>query len=1315
MRRLSRGMMKVCAPDIILERLEDRIVLDAAVDQQLEDSSDKLTNTQSTEAYTIDGEDLLANSDWLKIGLSHIFEQDLHVLLVSNNLDQTEIVSASAPDGSLVVVYDPQTDNLSTLSAMLHNLVATTGQKIGALAFVDHGNDGVIKIGVDQITSENLFKFASTFAGLAEDLTADAQIEFFGCSIAYGTEGQDLLSQIASYTDAVVFASTDDTGGTHGWTLEYSSDPGIIPVTMIVIDEISQSDSVLIFQGYPPLDDLSTCYQYFSSLDTLDLRSVQTQYSYSETWTFTITTTMVVSIGMQTVHPTLNHGGTGFVDCWIDLYSGSTPNTANRITYNDDWVGPGTTNAPYWHGNDSLPVDAGSYGVLLTPGTYCIQATSWSDHNQPQYDLQTGGYYLLSNVELTYSGGHYIAPPTSDPIPDPPSRPENFTPAFTYDVHSYFSDPQGDTLMYQLGGITYSGGLQVGVSINSSTGVVTFTSVAGYNGSVSVQVRAYDGELYSPYETFVFTVTSPYNLPIANDDAITVATDDSITFKVIGYDPDSHPTNQVRFTILSGYDPSFGDIEAVDENGVATSPQYDAVGQYYYQVFTYTPDANYWGPDTFLFTLSTPGGTWRTFATGITIGQTLDSYNAYDVALVDLNANGTLDLLTANSNDASGQHNYYHINDTGSFRGGVSMELLSGQAATDSVGIATGDLNGDGFLDAVVRNGRSGTTTTTQADLIYLWDNAAQGFRVTQLPKTVAQMRGDIALGDFDGDGDLDIVRVFGTNIANEIFWNNGDGTFGATPSTLPATTGTSHTVATGDFNGDGYVDIFVGKSGNGQNHYVYFNDGYGTFTSANAKALPIDGRGRASDCAVGDVDGDGRLDIVVSRGTTSAGYGNYFYQNTGNNGSGYTNWTAVNMGGTYQSLGIDLADFDRDGDLDVVVANYNQNVRLYLYSSTGFTGSNIGTTTLNALSCAAGDVDNDGDIDVVVGINGAQNQIFYNRGFNSGTTNPWHQSAPAEVTIHVETISNWSFENSSPYSGWTLNETYSSPTPPEFILPEFSTFAIIENEPGGVTINYGDVLHDYYPRDNNDQAQFSLQLNSSIPGVPGVTVEWSESDHTALLLSGGLREASLTQTIDIPRDQYLVGLELHWNISYWNCMPWVAEGARFSSTQYVKLSLYDASTGLTTPLWVTTNGVDSSVVDSMQHYSVKLNASDPLVQKIASSGAQLVLMLEVCGLDWYLDVAVDDFKLVPRRHGPFGSTTLEPDYTMTALDESQLLSSAETGFYDDVIVAKTLLAFDTSYEGFYQSDSGSDTWTSSDQDDELLQSLPKRTTTVIA
>ncbi len=278
---------------------------------------------------------------------------------------------------------------------------------------------------------------------------------------------------------------------------------------------------------------------------------------------------------MQTIHPELSHGQAGFVDCWLDYYSGSTPNTANRITFMDDWIGPGTTQVPDWSGNDSLPVYGSAYGVSLAAGTYCIQATSWNDHaTRPQYDLVTGGYYLLSNVELTYAAGHYETPPTSQPIPDPPVQPVNFTPAYTYDIHSYFTDPQGDALTYQLGNIDYVGGLALsGLTINSTTGVVTFTSSNGASGSVEVQVRAVDGDLASTYETFVFSVKPAYSIPSVDDASLTVAQNGSINFQVIGYDPDTHPTNQVSFSTLTNYGPLHGSLTTTD------TPHYDAVGK----------------------------------------------------------------------------------------------------------------------------------------------------------------------------------------------------------------------------------------------------------------------------------------------------------------------------------------------------------------------------------------------------------------------------------------------------------------------------------------------------------------------------------------------------------------------------------------------------------------------------------------------------------------------------------------------------------------------------------------------------------------
>ncbi len=1289
MRARSRERLKFCVPEIILEALEERIVLDATVDQQPQDHADNV----STEVASGTGSDIAAagaasgasgpaaaaaQSETPQNSPGQVFQQNLSVVLISNAIDQIEAVSRAAADGSQVIVYDAGTDNLNTITAMLDNVVNSTGRKIGALAIVDHGTDGVVKIGVDQIGSQNIFKFVSGLEALGKDLAENAQIEFFGCSVAQGAEGQALINQIASYTHSVVFASTDATGGNSSdWTLEYSSQPGATIVPLISADAMYPSDSVLIFSGYPPIDNLATCHQYFSALDVLDLRSVETQYSYSEVWTFTLTAPTVVTIGMQTIHPELSHGQAGFVDCWLDYYSGSTPNTANRITFMDDWIGPGTTQVPDWSGNDSLPVYGSSYGVSLAAGTYCIQATSWNDHaTRPQYDLVTGGYYLLSSVELTYAGGHYEAPPTSQPIPDPPAQALNFTPAYTYDIHSYFTDPQGDALTYQLGNIDYVGGLALsGLTINSTTGVVTFTSSNGASGSVEVQVRAVDGDLSSTYETFVFTVRPAYSLPSVDDASLTVAQNGSISFQVIGYDPDTHSTNQVSFSTLANYGPLHGSLTTTD------TPHYDAVGKYYYQTFTYTPTAGYWGQDSFQFTLSTPGGTWRGFATsGNTIGIASDTRDTYDVALVDINSDGALDLLAANSdNNATtpGQHNYFYLNSgSGSLKDGVNMELIAGPTG-NSVGMATGDLNGDGFVDVVVRNGLSGNATTTAADVIYIWDNDAHAFTpVTTLAKSAAQSRGDIALGDFDGDADLDIVRVFGTGIANEIFWNDGDGTFNATPSALPATAGTSYTCATGDFNGDGYIDIFVGKSDNSnQRHYVYFNDGSGTFTSGNAQQLPTGAnRGRATDCAVGDVDRDGDLDIVLSRNN---GQDNFFFKNNGNTGV-YTNWAAYAItGDSYDSRGITLADVDRDGDLDAIVANFDENVRLYLFdSSTGLfatTGSDLSGGNLDALSCTTGDVDGDGDLDLVVGIDGARNQIFYNTGFNAGTTTPWHQAEPAKVSIVVNPIVNWSFENASPYSSWTMNETYETPTPPAYILPEYGTFGIVTNQPGGTTIHFGDVIHDYH--DNNDQAQYSLNMETAIPGVPGITVDGSKTGHTAVILSGGLKDATLTQIFTIAQDQYLKGLELQFDLSYWNPNLTQPDGQEFTATQFVEVYLYDTTSGSPTPIWHTTNGVDSSAVGTMKHYSLKLGAADPLVTKIAGTGAQLAVEIRVCGMDWYLDAAIDDFKLVPTRRGwTLGTPSQLPPELMAMADTGS--SSAEATVIASAAIFDSLSIF---------------------------------------
>jgi hypothetical protein len=312
----------------------------------------------------------------------------------------------------------------------------------------------------------------------------------------------------------------------------------------------------------------------------------------------------------------------------------------------------------------------------------------------------------------------------------------------------------------------------------------------------------------------------------------------------------------------------------------------------------------------------------------------------------------------------------------------------------------------------------------------------------------------------------------------------------------------------------------------------------------------------------------------------------------------------------------------------------------LYLFNAASGTfsaGTNISSSNLAALGLSVGDVDGDGDIDLVVALENGNNLYFENNGFRVGTTAMTHGD-PALVTIHVEAIYNWSFEKAGDhYGGWTMTETYANdPELPVGPMPEYGTFAIIANQPGGTTINWGDVLYDYY--DGNDQMQFSFHTLSWVPGMPGITIDGSETAHTAVILSGlDQKDASLYQIVDIPQDIYLDGLEFQWDISYWNVNPNSSQpgGYEFGPEQFVAVYLYDISSGTPEPVWVTTNGQDSAVVGSMAHHEVELAAGSDLVQAINSGDVQLMVEIRVCGIDWYLDAAIDDFTLVPSRHYP--------------------------------------------------------------------------------
>jgi uncharacterized repeat protein (TIGR01451 family) len=288
-------------------------------------------------------------------------------------------------------------------------------------------------------------------------------------------------------------------------------------------------------------------------------------------------------------------------------------------------------------------------------------------------------------------------------------------------------------------------------------------------------------------------------------------------------------------------------------------------------------------------------------------------------------------------------------------------QLLASPGNDDTRALALGDLDGDGDLDIFESNGSPNV----------VWLNDGSGTFSAQQTNVGNDDSQALALGDLNNDGTLDALVGSGNGGGSQVYINQGSGSFNSGANLL---SGDSQALALGDLNADGNLDAFVATGGVNE---VWFNDGSGQFSadpdqnfdSSDSQAV-----------ALGDLNDDGLLDAVVANGS---GQDSQVWLNSGT--GVFTQSATFASGDDSQALA--LGDLDRDGNLDAFVAN-NGSVQVWLGTGSGTFNTGQEFPAGDGKSVALGDLDADGDLDAfVANSSGQANQVWLNNGSGVFTT----------------------------------------------------------------------------------------------------------------------------------------------------------------------------------------------------------------------------------------------------------------------------------------------------------------------------------------